>query len=70
MNTPSSFFLGLEKKHEHNKLSHTLFSGPRQELLEPGQIQARAVEFFSSLYSSEYEENEALLEEFCGERSL
>ncbi|KAI3355571.1 hypothetical protein L3Q82_018403, partial [Scortum barcoo] len=36
-----------------------------QELVEPGQIRRRAVEFYRSLCSSEYEEDNTLQEEFC-----
>lgn len=46
---------------------HALLSDAGQELTEPRQIRSRAVQFFSSLYSSEYEENRELEEEFCGE---
>lgn len=56
MDVPSSFFFGLEKKHGQKK------SNP----LTAGQIRRRAVEYYSSLYSSEYEENDALIEGFCG----
>lgn len=66
MDSPSRFCFGLEK-HEQNKVIRSLFSATGQELLELGQIREWAVEFFSSLYSNEYGENEALLEEFCGE---
>ncbi|KAI3351324.1 hypothetical protein L3Q82_005868 [Scortum barcoo] len=38
-----------------------------QELVEPGQIRRRAVEFYCSLYSLEYEEDNTLQEEFCSE---
>lgn len=67
MDAPSCFFFGLEKKHGQKKVVHSLLSDTGQELTEPGQIRRRAVEFYSSLYSSEYEENDALMEGFCGE---
>ena len=57
MDAPSSFFFGLERKNGQRRVIHTL-------LTEPGQIRARAVEFYSSLYSSEYEEKDTL-EGFC-----
>ncbi|KAI3373352.1 hypothetical protein L3Q82_006652 [Scortum barcoo] len=38
-----------------------------QELTEPGQIRRRAVEFYSSLYTSEYKEEDELFEGFCSE---
>ena len=67
MDAPSGFFFGLEKKHGQRKIIHALLSDTGQELTEPGQIRSRATQFFSSLYSSEYEENHELEEEFCGE---
>lgn len=66
MDAPSSFFFGLKRKHGQRKMVHTLLSDAGQELTEPGQNRSRAVQFFSSLYSSEYEENRELEEEFCG----
>ncbi|TWW71161.1 hypothetical protein D4764_17G0006440 [Takifugu flavidus] len=51
MDAPSSFFFGWgEKKHGQNLIIHSLLSSTGQELVEPGQIRQRAVEFFSSLY--------------------
>lgn len=41
-----------------------------QELTESGQIKSRAVEIYSSLFFSEYKENEVLMEGFCGELPL
>ncbi|TWW77456.1 Transposon TX1 uncharacterized 149 kDa protein ORF 2 [Takifugu flavidus] len=38
-----------------------------QELVEPGQIRKRAVEFFSSFYESEYCRDDGLFNEFCGD---
>ncbi|TWW53508.1 Transposon TX1 uncharacterized 149 kDa protein ORF 2 [Takifugu flavidus] len=38
-----------------------------QELVEPGQIRQRAVEFFSSLYESEYCRDNSLFHQFCGD---
>lgn len=54
---PSGFFFGLEKKRGQRKIIHALHSDTGQELREPDQIRNRAVQFFFSLYSSEYEEN-------------
>ncbi|KAI3375790.1 hypothetical protein L3Q82_003739 [Scortum barcoo] len=65
MDTPSGFFFGLERKNGQKKVIHTLLSDTGQELVEPGQIRRRAVEFYRSLYSSEYEEDNTLQEEFC-----
>ncbi|KAI3354578.1 hypothetical protein L3Q82_019083, partial [Scortum barcoo] len=67
MDTPSSFFFGLERKNGQKKVIHTLLSDTEQELVEPGQIRRRAVDFYCSLYSSEYEEDNTLQEEFCSE---
>ncbi|TWW61078.1 Transposon TX1 uncharacterized 149 kDa protein ORF 2 [Takifugu flavidus] len=39
--------------------------GAGQELVELGQIRKRAVEFFSSLYESEYCRDDGLFDEFC-----
>ena len=64
MDAPSSFFFGLERKNGQRRVIHTLLSDTGQEIMEPRQIRRRAVEFYSSLYSSEYEEQEALQEEF------
>ncbi|KAJ3606743.1 hypothetical protein NHX12_026262 [Muraenolepis orangiensis] len=51
MDAPTSFFFGL--------------SGTGQEITEPSQIRRRAVSFYSTLYTSEYEEGETLSEGFC-----
>ncbi|TWW77606.1 Transposon TX1 uncharacterized 149 kDa protein ORF 2 [Takifugu flavidus] len=67
MDAPSSFFCGLEKKRGQNLIIHSLFSSTDQELVEPGQIRQRAVEFFSSLYESEYCRDDGLFDEFCGD---
>ena len=64
MDAPSSFFFGLERKDGQRRVIHTLLSDTGQELTEPGQIRARSVEFYSSLYSLEYEEKDTL-EGFC-----
>ena len=66
MDAPSSFFFSLERKRGQRKAIHSLLSNTGQQLSEPGQIRRRAVEFYSSLFESEYKENEGLLEEFCG----
>ncbi|KAI3352572.1 hypothetical protein L3Q82_005508 [Scortum barcoo] len=57
----------LEKKSRQKKVIHTLLSDTWQELMEPSQIRRRADEFYSSLYSSECEEEDTLQEEFCSE---
>ncbi|TWW54587.1 Transposon TX1 uncharacterized 149 kDa protein ORF 2, partial [Takifugu flavidus] len=67
MDAPSSFFFGLEKKRGQNLIIHSLLSSTGQELVEPGQIRQRAVEFFSSLYESEYRRDNDLFHEFCGD---
>ena len=42
---------------------HSLLSDTGQELVKPGQIRRRAVDFYSSLYTSEYDEvHESLYE--------
>ncbi|KAI3353491.1 hypothetical protein L3Q82_020017, partial [Scortum barcoo] len=65
VDAPSSFFFSLEKKSRQKKVIHTLLSDAWQELMEPSQIRRRADEFYSSLYSSECEEEDTLQEEFC-----
>uniref|UniRef100_A0A674MKT3 Reverse transcriptase domain-containing protein n=1 Tax=Takifugu rubripes TaxID=31033 RepID=A0A674MKT3_TAKRU len=67
MDAPSSFFFGLEKKRGQNLIIHSLLSSTGQEPVEPGQIRQRAVEFFSSLYESEYRRDDGLFHEFCGD---
>ncbi|KAM4579169.1 uncharacterized protein V3H82_008444 [Fundulus diaphanus] len=67
MDAPSSFFFSLERKHGQRKQIHSLLSDTGQQLSEPGQIRRRAVEFYRSLFHSEYKENEELLKEFCDE---
>ncbi|TWW57318.1 Transposon TX1 uncharacterized 149 kDa protein ORF 2 [Takifugu flavidus] len=67
MDAPSSFFFGLEKKRRHNLIIDSLLSSTGQELVEPGQIRKWAVEFFSSLYESEYHRDDGLFDEFCGD---
>lgn len=66
MDTPSSFFFSLEKRHGQMTLIHSLPSDTGQELTEPGQLRRCAIVFYSCLYSSEYQEKEELFEEFCG----
>ena len=44
----------------------SMLSETGQELTEPGLIRKRAVEFYTSLFNSEYKENEELMEEVCG----
>ncbi|TKS65192.1 putative 149 kDa protein ORF 2 [Collichthys lucidus] len=67
MDAPSGFFFALEKKHGQKKAILSLLSDTGEELNEPGQIRQRAVEFYSSLFTSEYEENDTLCEGFCSE---
>lgn len=64
MDAPSSFFFSLEKKHGQRNIVYSLLSDTGQELTEPGQIRRRAVEFYSSLYTSEYNHNDSLFEGF------
>ncbi|KAJ3594105.1 hypothetical protein NHX12_006437 [Muraenolepis orangiensis] len=47
------------------RVIHSLLSGTGQEITEPSQIRRRAVSFYSTLYTSEYEEGETLSEGFC-----
>uniref|UniRef100_A0A3B3HMN0 Reverse transcriptase domain-containing protein n=1 Tax=Oryzias latipes TaxID=8090 RepID=A0A3B3HMN0_ORYLA len=65
MDAPSSFFFGLEKKQGQMKVMHSLLSDTGEELLEPDEIRQRAVDFYSSLYTSECDGDDSLLDEFC-----
>uniref|UniRef100_A0A3B5PV23 Reverse transcriptase domain-containing protein n=1 Tax=Xiphophorus maculatus TaxID=8083 RepID=A0A3B5PV23_XIPMA len=67
MDAPSGFFFGLERKQGQRKMIHSLLSDTGQHLSEPGQIRRRAVEFYHSLFRSEYDESERMMEEFCEE---
>ncbi|KAJ4948523.1 hypothetical protein JOQ06_020056, partial [Pogonophryne albipinna] len=67
MDAPTSFFFGLEKKNGQRRVIHSLLSDTGQEITEPSQIRMRAVSFYSTLYTSEYEEGETLSEGFCNE---
>ncbi|KAJ3584784.1 hypothetical protein NHX12_015279, partial [Muraenolepis orangiensis] len=64
MDAPTSFFFGLEKNNGQRRVIHSLLSGTGQEITEPSQIRRRAVSFYSTLYTSEYEEGETLSEGF------
>ena len=66
MDAPSSFFFGLEKRQGQRRQIHSLLSATGQELTEPGRIRKRAVEFYASLFKSEYKNNEELMDEVCG----
>ena len=65
MDAPSSFFFGLERRSGQKQVIHSLLADTGQTLVEPSQIRRRAVQFYSSLYTSEYEEQEAQVEGFC-----
>ena len=65
MDAPSAFFFSLEKKNGQRKVIHTLLSDTGQEIMEPSQIQKRAVEFYTELYRSEFKEEQVLIEGFC-----
>lgn len=66
MDAPSSFFFGLERTQGQRRQIHSLLSEMGQELTEPGLIRKRAVEFYASLFKSDFKENEELMEEVCG----
>ncbi|KAJ3601866.1 hypothetical protein NHX12_029628 [Muraenolepis orangiensis] len=65
MDAPTRFFFGLEKKNGQRRVIHSLLSGTGQEITELSQIRRRAVSFYSTLDTSEYEEGETLSEGFC-----
>ncbi|TWW61050.1 Transposon TX1 uncharacterized 149 kDa protein ORF 2 [Takifugu flavidus] len=58
MDAPSSFFFGLERKSGQKNLIHSLLSDTGQELSDPGQIRRRAVEFYTSLYKTDFKDGE------------
>ena len=64
MDAPTSYFFGLEKRSGQRRVVHSLLADTGQTITEPSQIRKRAVHFYSSLYSSEYEEQEAQVEGF------
>jgi len=66
VDAPSSYFFGLEKRRGQRRQIHSLLSEKGQELTKPGLIRKRAVEFYTSLFKSEFRENEELMEEVCG----
>lgn len=57
MDAPTSFFFGLERNRGQRRLIHSLMSDRGQQLTDPEQIRTRAVEFYSSLYQSEAQED-------------
>ena len=57
MDAPSRFFFNLEKKNGQSRLIHCLRSGDGCELTEASDIRRRAAEFFSQLYTCEYNDN-------------
>lgn len=64
MDAPTNFF-SLKRKHGQRKLIHSLLSDTGQELTEPEQIRRRAIEFYTSLYKSNFKDN--LLDTFSEE---
>ncbi|KAK0155409.1 Transposon TX1 uncharacterized protein [Merluccius polli] len=65
MDAPSSFFFGLEKRSGQRRVIHSLLADTGQTLVEPSQIRKRAVQYYSALYKSEYEEQGAEVDGFC-----
>ncbi|KAJ3607022.1 hypothetical protein NHX12_026537 [Muraenolepis orangiensis] len=65
MDAPSRYFFGLEKKQGQNNLIHWLLSDTGQEITDSSQIRRRTIDFYSSLYTSEYKEDEDLFKSFC-----
>ncbi|KAK0145466.1 Transposon TX1 uncharacterized protein [Merluccius polli] len=65
MDAPSSFFFGLERRSGQRRVIHSLLADTGQTLVEPSQIRKRAVQYYSSLYKSEYEEQGAEVDGFC-----
>ena len=65
MDSPSKFFFGLEKKNGQSRQIHGLHSKTGRLLMEPSAVRQRAVEFYSELFTSEYEEDEESFESFC-----
>ncbi|XP_029698994.1 uncharacterized protein [Takifugu rubripes] len=65
MDTPSTFFFGLERKHGQSRVIHSLLPEEGLELTEPEWIWRRAVDLYSSLFRSVYKEDNELFEEYC-----
>ncbi|TWW77604.1 hypothetical protein D4764_12G0009940 [Takifugu flavidus] len=63
MDAPSSFF-GLKRKSGQRKLVHSLLSDTGQELTDLGQIRSRAVEFYASLYKTDFKDDKDCLNGF------
>uniref|UniRef100_A0A3B5PPF5 Reverse transcriptase domain-containing protein n=1 Tax=Xiphophorus maculatus TaxID=8083 RepID=A0A3B5PPF5_XIPMA len=64
MDAPSKFFFSLEKKNGQNRLIHCIRSEDGKELTDPTELRKRAVDFFSTLYASEFKEDSVITEEF------
>lgn len=67
MDSPSKFFFSLEKRN--SRLIHGLQSETGQLLTQPAAIRQRAVNFYSQLYTSRYEEDHVLFDSFCSHLS-
>ncbi|XP_056144905.1 LOW QUALITY PROTEIN: histamine N-methyltransferase-like [Lampris incognitus] len=65
MDSPSKFFFSLEKKNGQSRFIHAQKSSTGHLLTTANEIQKRAVDFYSLLYSSEYTENEGAFDSFC-----
>ncbi|KAA8578255.1 hypothetical protein FQN60_007073, partial [Etheostoma spectabile] len=65
MDSPTKFFFGLEKKNGQRRMIHVLRSAGGQELSGASQKQERAVEFYSDLYRTEYEDDDEAFDGFC-----
>ena len=65
MDSPSKFFFSLEKKNGQSRQIHALQSGDGQQLTDIADIRNRAVDFYVKLYSSEYQEDDAVFDSFC-----
>jgi len=64
MDAPSKFFFNLEKKNGQSWLIHCLRSVDGRNLTQSSDIRKRAVDFFSQLYASEYNEDQLMSELF------
>ncbi|TWW68803.1 Transposon TX1 uncharacterized 149 kDa protein ORF 2 [Takifugu flavidus] len=60
MDTPSTFFFGLERKRGQSRVIHSLLSEEGRELTEPEQIRRRAVDFYSSLFKWSFVQTDSL----------
>ena len=65
MDSPSKLFFSLEKKNGQSRQIHALRSEDGHQLTDMAEIRNSAVDFYVKLYSSEYQEDDAVFDSFC-----